>query len=319
MAGAFLKSSQLSFTHFLQLCESKWNVTGYRARPLREYRDRTLYTTWNISLTRVEQEDPEAAQLLKLLAYFDNQNVWFELLRAGSGDSTPSWFAEVTKDIAAFENVMSVLVDYCLVETRSQTKSYGVHICIHDWILNGLNPTADMSKYSIALNCTEGMILAGDWENLSDLKYRKLVGHAVRLGYDHFHRILSQTQFVADNCKKFFHIAEFLRQQEQHRIAELMYEQALFGYERVWGVKDERTLNIVHGLGYLYENKGKLGRAERMYQRALAGKEKVLGSDHTSTLRTVNNLGNLYAGQGKLGEAERMHQRALAGREGPGP
>ena len=91
-AGAFLKNSQLSFAHYLQLYESKWNVTGHRARPLREYRDRTLYTTWNISFTRVEQEDPEAAQLLKLLAYFDNQNVWFELLRAGSGDSTPSWF-----------------------------------------------------------------------------------------------------------------------------------------------------------------------------------------------------------------------------------
>jgi hypothetical protein len=82
-AGAFLKRSSLPFAQYVELYNSKWNVSGPRSRPLPDYRDRTLYTTWNISFIQIEKEDPNAAQFLKLLAYFDNQNVWYELLYAG--------------------------------------------------------------------------------------------------------------------------------------------------------------------------------------------------------------------------------------------
>src|SRR4051794_26052880 len=112
-AGAFLKRSSLSFAQYVELYNSTWNVSGPRSRPLPDYRDRTLYTTWNISFTQIETEDPNAAQCLKLLAYFDNQDVWYELLHAGANDPAPLWFAEITKDAAAFESVMSVLTDYC--------------------------------------------------------------------------------------------------------------------------------------------------------------------------------------------------------------
>jgi hypothetical protein len=60
------------------------------------------------------------------------------------------------------------------------------------------------------------------------------------------------------------------------------------------GPEHTTTLGIVHNLGLLYKNKGRLNDAEMMYKRALAGYEKALGPEHTSTLDTVNNLGNLY-------------------------
>ncbi|KAK5332357.1 hypothetical protein LTR98_011513 [Exophiala xenobiotica] len=75
---------------------------------------------------------------------------------------------------------------------------------------------------------------------------------------------------------------------------------------------------MVHVLGDLYREQGKLAEAEKMYQRALAGKEKALRADHTSTRATVHTLGDLYREQGKLEEldeleeaAEKMYQRAL--------
>lgn len=72
---------------------------------------------------------------------------------------------------------------------------------------------------------------------------------------------------------------------------------------------------VLHNLGILYADQGKLVEAEQMYQRALQGKEKAWGPEHTSTLHTVNNLGLLYKNQGKLVEAEQMYQRALQGYE----
>jgi tetratricopeptide (TPR) repeat protein len=53
--------------------------------------------------------------------------------------------------------------------------------------------------------------------------------------------------------------------------------------------------DILHSLGILYRNQGKLKKAEAMYQQGLAGYEKALGPDHTLTLNTINNLGSLYS------------------------
>jgi tetratricopeptide (TPR) repeat protein len=73
-----------------------------------------------------------------------------------------------------------------------------------------------------------------------------------------------------------------------------MYQRALQGKEKAWGLEHTSTLDTVNNLGNLYTNLGRLDEAEKMYQRALQGKEKAWGPEHTSTLDTVNNLGNLY-------------------------
>jgi hypothetical protein len=72
------------------------------------------------------------AQLLMLLAYFDNQNVSYELLHAGTSKSSPAWLIELTNEPSDFADAMSVLSEYCLVETRPGTDSYSIHICVHD-------------------------------------------------------------------------------------------------------------------------------------------------------------------------------------------
>jgi hypothetical protein len=83
-AGAFLKQSAVSFSKYLQ--------------ELPDYRTRTLYTTWNLSLVHIEQEMPQAAKLLAFLAYLDHQDIWCDLLRVGAGTDRPQWFANLTRD-----------------------------------------------------------------------------------------------------------------------------------------------------------------------------------------------------------------------------
>jgi tetratricopeptide (TPR) repeat protein len=78
---------------------------------------------------------------------------------------------------------------------------------------------------------------------------------------------------------------------------------------------DMTMMGAVHGLGLLYADQGKLGKAEGMYERALQAYEKAIGRDHTSTLDTVGNLGNLYKDQGKLDKADGIYERALQGYE----
>jgi tetratricopeptide (TPR) repeat protein len=316
-AGAFLKQTQLTFVEYLYQYDSKWKVSNRRLRALPEYSDRTLYTTWMISFDQIEKEDRQVAQLLMLLAYFDNQNVSYKLLHAGTSKSSPAWLIELTNEPGDFADAMSVLSEYCLVETRPGTHSYSIHVCVHDWLLNGIDSTLKEreQRYSIAFDCTANSIDCNDWDILSGVQYNRIAAHALRLGHMRFISLLSNNDFTAGRTDRIHNVGELLRKQGHHDRAELMYLRALAGKKKALGPDHTATLETVNNLGTLYGDQGRLAEAEQMYLRALAGNEKALGPDHTSTLDTVNNLGILYRGQGRLAEAEQTYLRALAGKE----
>jgi hypothetical protein len=98
------------------------------------YKDRTLYYTWQLSFDHVKQRNELSAKLLRLWAYFDNQDIWFELLRHGDSED-PEWICELTEDELSFNGAVRVLSDHGLVEvdTSSQkwaeSRGYSIHGC----------------------------------------------------------------------------------------------------------------------------------------------------------------------------------------------
>ena len=56
-----------------------------------------------------------------------------------------------------------------------------------------------------------------------------------------------------------------------------MYERALDGREKAWGLEHTSTLDTVNNLGNLYNERGRYKEAEAMYKRALKGYEELLG------------------------------------------
>jgi tetratricopeptide (TPR) repeat protein len=310
-AGAYLRKSTLSFEQYLHEYEKRWNINPRRPLKLHEYRDHTLYNTWDLSYARLKNDDPDAAQLLELLAYFDNQHIWHELLRAGIGDHSPDWLLNVAVDLVDFENVMGTLVDYCFVEVHLGTLSYSMHACVHDWTFGGLNKVIDTQSYWYAFDCIANSINKEDWDFLGHLRYAHLAHHAARLARDRFVQGDLFENAPHNWIYEIEYIIQLLLKQVQLVVAGVLHERALAGKEKALGRDHTSTLNTVGNLGNLYRAQGKLDKAEQMYIRALAGFKKALGRDHISTLDTVCNLGLLYYDQGKLDEAEQMYMRAL--------
>ena len=83
-AGAYLNQSSISVSGYLRLYKESWAKLQKTSPEVSSYEDRTLYSTWQISYNHVEQQNRFSAKLLQLWAYFDNQDVWFELLRHGN-------------------------------------------------------------------------------------------------------------------------------------------------------------------------------------------------------------------------------------------
>ncbi|KIV80467.1 hypothetical protein PV11_07965 [Exophiala sideris] len=313
-AGAFLNQSSVSFGQYLERYKARWKVID-SMEELPDYPSRTLYSTWDLSFTRIEQENPRAAELLRFLAYLDHRDIWFELLHRGRGENQPAWFTEVAGDAFMFEDAMRTLTRYCLVETRHQSGSYSLHPCVHDWTLNALNHEIDTMQYWLAFDCVARNIGTGNFYDLSLIRFQRFTGHAKRLIHDRFHIAACQQSLIRSRLVPMANLAELLAQRVQYDAAEQMYSWVLAGYEKAVGVAHTGTLCITNNLGIVYYDQGKLGKAENLFMRVLAGKEKALGMSHTSTLDTVANLGIVYLAQGKLAKAETMYMRALVGTE----
>lgn len=85
-AGAYLREVETSFAKYLKLYEASWLKSQTTTPSLDSYYGR-LYSTWQLSYTHIEQQNPLSAQLLRLWAYSENQDLWYELLRDGMDGS----------------------------------------------------------------------------------------------------------------------------------------------------------------------------------------------------------------------------------------
>jgi tetratricopeptide (TPR) repeat protein len=311
-AGAYLDQVAISLSDYFRLYKDSWARLQKTSPELNSYEDRTLYSTWELSFNHVEQRNMLSAKLLRLWAYFDNQDLWFELLRHGSSRG-PDWIQELVRDELSFHGAVRVLSDHGLVEVDKssqesiESRGYSIHGCVHSWTVHVLNQEWDHDLARAAVRLVGLHVQASrPWPT-----QRRLLQHAARCSY------MVLNGLVVDNGMEwaYYNLGNLYKRLGKLVEAEKIYQRALQGYEKAWGPDDSRTLDLFNNLGILYKKRGKLVDAEQMYQRALQGYEKAWGLDHRLTLDTVNNIGNLYSDQGKLVEAEQMYQRALQGKE----
>jgi len=148
-AGAYLDQTALSFSDYLRLYKASWAKLLKTSPELSSYEDRTLYSTWQLSFDHVKQRNGLSAKLLRLWAYFGNQDIWYEILRHDNSED-PELIREFTKDALIFNGAVRVLSDHGLVEVDMssqelvESRGYGIHGCVHSWVINVLNQEWDL-------------------------------------------------------------------------------------------------------------------------------------------------------------------------------
>ncbi|KAJ5899180.1 hypothetical protein N7495_003924 [Penicillium taxi] len=312
IAAAFMRQTGTSIAQYLEYYQQSWSDLQSQSSPMRHYLQGNMLQTWMISYREIQNRAPNAAELLLLLARFDNRDIWYELVQnASNSPDVPGWLEETISSGLTFKNCVKPLIGFSLLETKQQEGSYAMHPVVQDWcfhITSTKKNVAPSQLCELALISVGWAVPSASERNYSKCQ-RRLIPHA---------NFVLRGEFYGENVSIWgacHGLGDLYSDQGKLKEAEEMYQRALAGYEKALGPDHTSTLDSVHCFGILYWNQGKLKEAEEMYQRALAGYEKALGPDHTSTLDTVNNLGALYKDQGKLKEAEEMYQRALAGRE----
>lgn len=242
-AGTYLQRSVFSFERYLQEYEKRWNIDSRRPTKLQEYREHTLYTTWDLSFARLEIDDPDAAKLLRLLAYFDNQDLWYELFQGGLTKESPEWLRELVVDDVSFQGVMGILTDYYFLEVHSASETWSMHNCVHDWTLAALNKNINHEYYWYAFDCVNAAISKVGMRYFVNIKFSRATSHATRLVQ---HRFLENDLFndlTPAQLKTLLRVSRLLQDQVQLNGAEQLYMRALARCEEALGPDHPFTLN----------------------------------------------------------------------------
>ncbi|MCJ1281457.1 hypothetical protein MMC26_000776, partial [Xylographa opegraphella] len=316
-AGAYLEHVPIALSDYLGFYKTSWLKLQTTSPQLESYEDRSLYTTWQITFDRIQQQNPASANLLKLWAYFDRQDIWFELLRhANYADN--KWIQRLIGDELNFNEAAALLCSFGLVDiNRSLEQQFGsggysMHSCVHSWTEFVLNKKWDNGLARLALRCVASKVPMRD-ETDSWILQRRLLLHAVRQEQ----AILEDKVDIKGMELTLNSLGMLYADQGKLAKAEVMYTRALQGYKEALGPKHISTLSTVNNLGNLYKDQGKLAEAEAMYTRALQGYEHALGSEllrlYLPALNTMFAFGDLCSRTGRKDKAKGMYTRALSG------
>lgn len=314
-----MRETGISVSEYLRYYQRSWHDLQSDTKPGRYYQQGNILQTWSVSYEEVRKRDPDVAELLLLLAHFDNRDIWYDLLKSGQrSQSHPTWYADILSNSLTFRKRVRILIEFSLLNTDEQRGSYMMHPVVQKWCLDmaSIDTEARNKRWDDLALVSIGYTVPSRYEQAYWELQQRLLVHAdyVREAWVGDH--------LTDNVviwNAIHRMGTLYFDQEKLKEAELMYQRAFSGCQKTLGTDHVTTLNIVQDIGVLYTRQERWQEAELMYRQALAGYERVLGPDHISAIRVVNNLGalylNLYCDYNMLTDAELMFQRALLGYE----
>src|SRR5581483_1188439 len=134
-AGAYIKACGCSFKHYLDLFEARQGELMQEGELSTEY-SATVATTWNLSFQIVEKENPPAAELLRLCAFFAPDAIPLQMLVKGAKE-LPDALAATVRDAFLLDKAVMALRKYSLVEVENEKLT--IHRLVQAVVRHALN------------------------------------------------------------------------------------------------------------------------------------------------------------------------------------
>jgi tetratricopeptide (TPR) repeat protein len=304
-AGAFIAQTKvITLARYLELFEQRNLELLARGRP-RGRPERTVDTTWDLSLQRLQQESPAAVELLNLLAFLAPEDLPWGLL-ANHADELPDALATAARDDLALAEVIGALQRYSLAKVTGDGLS--THRLLQAVIRQGLNDDAQREWAAAAVQLL-GATFPDDsadvrtWDDCQRLLSHALAvtGHAERPNVEP-----ETTSWLLDRT------ATYLQGRALFTQAKLLFQRALAIAEGNLEPTDP-TLGVRRtNLGILLQDLGDLSGAKSQFERTLEIDEAAYGPDHPEVATDRGNLGSVLQALGDLSGAKAQLERALA-------
>ncbi|MCJ1242271.1 hypothetical protein MMC14_010278, partial [Varicellaria rhodocarpa] len=108
-AGSYMRETGTNISQYIRLYDQAWGRLIEKQNQFNQQvdKDRSVLTTWTVSFSHLKTRSEDAAKLLMLWAFLDNQDLWYELLSPTLdlkiANDVPGWFTKCVGDELDFQ------------------------------------------------------------------------------------------------------------------------------------------------------------------------------------------------------------------------
>jgi tetratricopeptide (TPR) repeat protein len=300
-AAAYMLESNKSYKEYIDLfIKYRLDIFGKVGYESLSY-EKTVATTWNISLDKIDNES--AKQLIQLLAFLAPDHIHENMFHQTS-EYLPEPLASSVQDELEFDKALRELVRYSLVQTDKGL------ISIHRLLQEVIRQSLGNKKIQFFHCCVRILdkLFAYDqydmktWDNCAGL-----ILH-VQSVLTHAEDLKTETEEITG---LYVEGAGWLYHTALYKEALVWYKKALAINIKTLGPEHPDTATSYNNISFVYSSQGKYKEALQGYEKALGIRKKVLGPEHPDTATTYNNIAVVYSRQGKYEEALQWGKKAL--------
>ena len=303
-AAAYMDAAGMSYDAYLETYRENPAEAMATAAP-RAHPD-PVARTWAMSMKRLREESPEAADLLNLCAFLAPDDIPRAMIADGA-EHLPQPLASVVGSVSAMGSVTAALRQYSLMTVDGDALS--VHRLVQQVVRDGMDAEARQRWWECAVRLIAEALPTGIqtdpgiWPTCA-----RLLPHV---------RVVTETGTEPGSAADAFGdilngAATYLYVRAQFGEAADILRQAVQVGEDAHGPTHPTVATHVNNLGSVLEAQGDLDGAKECFQRALTIHEAAYGPDHPNVAIRVNSLGSVLEAQGDLDGAKERYQRALS-------
>lgn len=314
-AGAYIEETGCRLEDYLKLYRNRNGDLLRRRGPASPNHPNSVATTFALSFEKVERENKEAADLLRLFAFLYADEIPEEILESGASELGPI-LGPVARDHLRLNAAFAEALKYSLVKRDPDAMTLQIHRLVQVVLKNEMDESAKKLWAERVVRIT--YLAFPDWEGVHNWgKYKRWLPQA-----------FACADLAAEQKLRSGELAWVINQAASYLLERGIYRQAgplcrmaVRMWEEVYGPDHPDLATGLSNLAALYNVTGEYTKAEPLYKRALAIKQGALGPDHPDVASGLKSIASLYRQQGKYAEAEPLFQQALTIQEkalGPG-
>jgi Tfp pilus assembly protein PilF len=302
-AAACIERTRMDFSGYLKRFETHWAELLGESRNRSEYPD-SVEMTWAISFRQLQEESPEAGELLNLLSFLGPDAIPRSLLQSGAA-VLPEGIALVVVDDLRLNAAIESLRTFSLVEDDGRLIS--IHRLVGALVRDRLHETEREMWAEAAIKMVaqgfkfETMDLAS-WERCAEL-----LPHALAAAWHaEANRIAPRATIqVLDDAGR------YLTKRAQFTEAKSLFERAMALATTFYGPTHPQVSSIANNLGRVQRELGNLDEAKHLFEQSMSIDQQVYGQEDPRLGAVFNNYGVILQEQGDSEGARQQFEWAL--------
>jgi tetratricopeptide (TPR) repeat protein len=264
-------------------------------------------------LANTEQANPAAADLLRLCAFLNSENIPEEILKEGIKDLGGN-FERIADDAAAWDDALQAACKAQFLRHNSSRKALTMNRSIQKLLREGLSESEQRDWAEQAVRAVNTAFPDVEFANWS------ICQRLLRCAQTSTDWILKWDFTSEEAANLLSETASYLHEKGQYAQARPLYERALAIREQLLGKEHPEIAESLNDLASLYHITGKYAQAKPLYERALEIVDAILSKEdeesdikklHQKRATSFNNLGSLHKAQRLFEEAKPYYEKAL--------